>query len=140
MQIYFAASISGGREKQPFYSSLVKLLSKYGNVLTSHIGKKDVFKDREGLTPSFIYKRDRDWLLNKADVFVAEISVPSLGVGYEIALAELKGLPNICLYHLSSPKPLSWLIEGNSYCNIFKYEREEEALERVKEFMESLRK
>lgn len=49
-----------------------------------------------GVTEEFIYKRDVDWLL-ESDFVIAEVTQPSLGVGYELGFAEAKGKPVLCL-------------------------------------------
>lgn len=36
-EIYFAASIRGGRDDVALYSELIKHLGKYGKVLTEHL-------------------------------------------------------------------------------------------------------
>ena len=37
-KIYFAGSIRAGRDDADLYAKLVKLLQKYGTVLTEHVG------------------------------------------------------------------------------------------------------
>ena len=37
-KIYFAGSIRGGRNDADLYAKLIKLLQKYGTVLTEHVG------------------------------------------------------------------------------------------------------
>ncbi len=37
-KIYFAGSIRGGREDVVLYSRIIRLLQKYGTVLTEHVG------------------------------------------------------------------------------------------------------
>lgn len=48
-------------------------------------------------TPAAINSRDLDWLV-ASDVLVADITEPSLGVGYEISKAESWKTPVLCLY------------------------------------------
>ena len=42
--------------------------------------------DREVVNPQDVYARDVGWIVG-CDVMIAEVSTPSHGVGYEIALA-----------------------------------------------------
>ena len=44
MKIYFAGSIRGGRDEKyaEIYSQIIEFLQGYGQVLTEHIGKKDL--------------------------------------------------------------------------------------------------
>ncbi len=98
MKIYFAASISGGRTYEPIYQEIVYFLKKEGNrVLTEHIAYPSVFEEEKTLTPEQVYLRDLQWL-READAVVAEVSNPSLGVGYEIARALEMGKPVLCVY------------------------------------------
>ena len=49
----------------------------------------------------------------QADVLIAEVSAPSLGVGYEISYAlRVRNIPVLCLRHRSSGS-LSAMISGN---------------------------
>ena len=52
---------------------------------------------QEKLSEREIYERDMKWLL-EADAVIAEVSNASLGVGYEIARAEMMQKPLLCLY------------------------------------------
>lgn len=60
MKIYFAASISGGRNDQGLYRQLIDFMKAKGHqVLTEHIGNPNLSKDGETeLSPQEI--RDRD--------------------------------------------------------------------------------
>jgi nucleoside 2-deoxyribosyltransferase len=122
MKIYFAGSIRGGREDKDIYFEAINLLSKYGSVLTEHVGKSDLSAMGEtSITNEEIYKRDVNWI-NEADIVIAEVTRPSLGVGYEIAYAELKGKKIFCLYRdIEVGKRLSAMILGNLKLNVIKY-------------------
>lgn len=62
-----------------------------------------------------------NWV-RESDVVVAEVSTPSLGVGYEIGQAESMGKKILCIYRNGSPKNLSAMIEGNNRVKVLKYE------------------
>ena len=97
MKIYFAGSIRAGRGDKNTYFKIIEYLKKYGQVLTEHVGDGNLTNSGEkNISGEEIYKRDMSWL-KEADVFVAEISTPSLGVGYEIAKAEEWGKRILCL-------------------------------------------
>ena len=49
------------------------------------------------MTEEFIYNRDVDWL-RESDCVIAEVTQPSLGVGYELGFAESLKIPVLCLY------------------------------------------
>jgi nucleoside 2-deoxyribosyltransferase len=69
---------------------------------------------------SFIYDRDVTWL-QSADVVVAEVTTPSLGVGYEIALAESLKKPILCLFRKQEDRLLSAMIAGNKGLTVQEY-------------------
>ena len=55
MKIYFAGSISGGRNDKEFYLEIINLLKTYGEVLTEHIGGANLSKMGEMETAKFTY-------------------------------------------------------------------------------------
>jgi 2'-deoxynucleoside 5'-phosphate N-hydrolase len=126
MRMYFAGSIRGGRKDVLRYASIIKILKKYGQVLTEHIGHQKVSKFGEkGIKENKIFKRDMQWL-KKSDVLIAEVSTPSLGVGYEISTAIFLKMPIICLYREAKDAKLSTMIVGNTKLIIKKYKTIEE--------------
>lgn len=121
MKIYFAGSIRGGRSDQEVYLSIIKELEKYGTVLNEHIGARLLTDQGEiNITDKEIFERDLNWI-KESDLVVAEVTVPSLGVGYEIGQAQSIGKKIVCLYRTEEGKKLSGMISGNSYLNIYKY-------------------
>jgi nucleoside 2-deoxyribosyltransferase len=120
MKIYFAGSIRGGRDDQELYSAMIEELQTYGEVLTEHIGSSDLGNQGEQKTDQFIFERDMDWV-KEADIIIAEVTTPSLGVGYEIGQAESMGKKIVCVYRKIEGKRLSAMIAGNSKMNIFEY-------------------
>jgi hypothetical protein len=122
-RIYFSASISGGRADAPLYAAIIKALARRGTVLTEHIGSPDLSDGGEqGADDAHIYARDIDWL-READAVVAEVSTPSLGVGYEIARAAQMGKPVVCLFRPEAGRRLSAMIRGNPAVRVLEYSR-----------------
>jgi len=112
MNIYFACSITGGREFEPVYQKIVAALIKDGHEIpTSHLVQSDVSENEGVISPKQVYERDVNWIKN-CDVLIAEVSVPSHGVGYEIGFALNTGKPVLCLYQ--KDKKVSKMISGNS--------------------------
>jgi nucleoside 2-deoxyribosyltransferase len=111
MKIYFAGSIRGGRDDKNTYLAVIKLLSHYGTILTEHVGNKDLTDSGEILNDAEIYKRDIGWL-TEADFIVAEVTTPSLGVGYEIAKAEDMRKRVLCIHRPNADRKLSAMIAG----------------------------
>ena len=93
MKIYFAASIRGGRDYVRDYKIIISQLSTYGKVLTEHIADDKLDDQGENISETAIFERDTGWL-RESDIIVAEVTQPSLGVGYEIALGESLGNNN----------------------------------------------
>ena len=121
MTIYFAASISGGRGDQAVYSRIVELLRSHGTVLTEHFGDANLTAAGEDLADQAIHDRDLEWL-RSADVLVAEVTTPSLGVGYEIGRAVEWGTRVICLYRPQAGRRLSGMIAGCSAIRVYSYD------------------
>jgi hypothetical protein len=109
--IYFAASIRGGRADQAIYLQIIDLLNQYGTVLTEHLGSEALGAAGENLADCDIHDRDLEWL-RSADVLVAEVTTPSLGVGYEIGRAVEWGTRVVCLHRPSDDRRLSGMIAG----------------------------
>ena len=121
MKIYFAGAIRGGREDSGLYLELVELLRPYGTVLTEHIANEQLTSLGESMDDRAIHDRDLAWL-KEADCLVAEVTTPSLGVGFEIGKATEWGLRVLCLYRPSSGRALSALIAGSDRVTVREYE------------------
>lgn len=131
MNIYFSASIKGGRQLVERYNQIISYLKKYGNVLTEHIG--DATYGKQGYKqPDDVYKEDTKWM-QKSDVVIAEVSVPSLGVGYELAYCENLRLPILCLYD-NAVASVSSMVLGNKYFCCKQYENLQQAYDIIDNF------
>ncbi len=120
-KIYFAGSIRAGRENAELYAEIIANLNKANIVLTEHLGDKTISAFGENnLTDEKIYERDISWL-KECDVVVADVSTPSLGVGYELAFAEKLKKQIICIYKEQEGKRLSAMVSGNKNFKIIKY-------------------
>jgi hypothetical protein len=135
MNIYFSCSITGGRQDQGVYQALVEALLADGHeVPTAHLSSADVMDLEAVINPREVYARDKAWVLG-CDAMVAEVSTPSHGVGYEIALALVAGKPVICCWRQG--KPVSKMITGNSSpsLKLAAYSEAEELIARVRSFL-----
>ena len=127
MKIYFAGSIRGGRDDKEIYLQIINHLGKYGKVLTEHVGDKNLsILGEDGKTEDYIFNRDMAWV-KESDVIVAEVTQPSLGVGYELGMGESLGKKVYCLYRPQEGKKLSAMIGGNKYFIITEYKTLEDA-------------
>ncbi len=138
MNIYFACSITGGREFEPAYQMIVATLSADGHEIpTSHLAETEVVENERLLSPQDVYERDVNWI-RECDVLVAEVSVPSHGVGYEIGFALNLGKPVLCLHR--ADRPVSKMITGNPNpaMKLLAYNTMEEAVSGTRIFLASL--
>lgn len=111
MNIYFACSITGGREFEMIYQQIVAALESDGHVIpTSHLAQSEVMQQERIISPLEVYERDTAWIMN-CDVLVAEVSIPSHGVGYEIAFALQAKKPVLCVHQ--EDRRVSKMITGN---------------------------
>ncbi len=138
MKVYFSGSIAGGRKFLNTYKRIVAYLKGQGHqVLTEHIVIDNIFDFENILKPTEIYERDIKFL-NEAEAVIAEISNPSLGVGYEICYAVEHQIPILCVYQ---PEIfVSRMIIGNTspYLELFEYASEELLFKRIDQFLTSM--
>ena len=120
-KIYFAGAIRGGRNDATIYLDIVKLLAKYGQVLTEHVADAALSSSGETTDDRQIHDRDLEWL-RESQILVAEVSTPSLGVGYEIGKATEWGKPVLCLYRPQARRTLSAMIAGSKGVSLKEYE------------------
>ena len=74
-----------------------------------------------------------NWL-RVSKVVIAEVTVPSIGVGYELGITESLKLPILALHRLE-PHKVSAMISGNPKMEVQRYERVEEARRHIDDFM-----
>ena len=135
MNIYFACSITGGREFETVYQSMVRALTEAGHeVPTAHLAEPGIPAMEALIAPSEVYARDVAWIRN-CDALVAEVSVPSHGVGYEIGLALGLGKRVLALHR--EDRRVSKMISGNPDPNltVHGYQTIEEAIHQIGEFL-----
>ena len=136
--IYFAGSIRGGRDDFGIYAELIQKLAKFGRVVTEHIGSSALTADGEPGSPREIHDRDLEWL-KSSDAVVAEVTTPSLGVGYEIARATQYHKPVLCLFRNGTGRTLSSMISGSADVIVREYETVEDVDAILDDFFASLR-
>lgn len=110
--VFVAASITGGRETLPFVKFIVRYIEQHGyKVPSQHNAADDPIQafieevgDPTATTPVHFRRYNNRWI-EKARFFVAEVSIPSSGLGAEFEHCILKpglGLnptPMLCVYH-----------------------------------------
>jgi nucleoside 2-deoxyribosyltransferase len=135
MNIYFACSITGGRAFETVYQAITRALLEDGHeVPTAHLADPGVKALEMIVSPRQVYERDVAWI-QACDALIAEVSTPSHGVGYEVALALSLGKPVLCCYQ--DRQPVSKMITGNSHPNlrVAAYQDTTEAVEAVRAFL-----
>lgn len=111
MNIYFACSITGGREFESIYQDIVAALIADGHEIpTAHLAQSNVVAEEQVVAPGDVYTRDVTWIQN-CDALIAEVSVPSHGVGYEIGYALSAGKRVLCIHQAG--RKVSKMITGN---------------------------
>ena len=116
MKVYFSGSISGGREHEAIYQHLVARCQAQGHqVLSAHVADPAALEAEKDLPPREVFERDSNWVRD-CQAMIAEVSTPSLGVGYEYGLAVQLGKPVLCVYR--SGVRLSKMITGNPAPNL----------------------
>ncbi len=135
MNIYFACSITGGRDYESVYQVITRALAE-GNhhVPTAHLAEPGVTSVEAVIDPVEVYTRDTTWI-QESDILIAEVSVPSHGVGYEIGYALGLGKPVLALYQQG--RKVSKMISGNPDPNLSMrcYEGPEQAVEIIRSFL-----
>lgn len=76
--------------------------------------------------------------MSEADVVIAEVSTPSLGVGYEIGRAVEAGKPILCLYNNHADFELSALIAGCEDLRVIVYDHLSETFSEIEKFFKSM--
>jgi len=113
MNIYFACSITGGRAFESVYQKFTQTMLAAGHeVPTAHLAESNVMALEKVIDPHEVYDRDVAWI-RACDALIAEVSVPSHGVGYEIGFALEQGKPVLNLAQAGIP--VSKMITGNSH-------------------------
>jgi nucleoside 2-deoxyribosyltransferase len=137
MKIYFSGSIAGGRKYLDIYKKIVAHLKQEGHeVLTDHIVIDNIFEFENKLQPAEIFERDIR-MLNECDVVIAEVSNPSLGVGYEICYALERQIPTLGLFQPGIF--VSRMILGNTspYLTLSEYNNEKALVEQMETFLQN---
>ena len=133
LTIYFAGAISGGRGDVAHYREIAAALEGDGHrVLAGAVAAEHVGADGERLESQAIFERDMAWI-DDADVLVAEVSMPSTGVGYEVATARYRrDIPVICLYRPAYTKRCTAMVGGDRQIELIEYDDAAEMLSRLR--------
>ncbi len=134
-KVYCAGPISGDNTFQSFYKKIIYVVENCG---CKALYEPNLIPNAE-LTDQEIFKRDIRWI-NESDVIIAEVSGPSLGVGFEIAYAlYVLKKPVLALYN-TSVKRLSAMIKGcdANFLSVQLYRNESELENYIKLFIKNI--
>ena len=140
MKVYLSGAIRGGRQLQNIYQIILDFLQENDHdVLTYHVAKKNVLEIETKQSDTEIFTQDVSWL-EECDCLIAEVSVPSLGVGYEIAYALVTKKPVLAIYD-NQLGPISAMISGNtsSLITVLSYSSVPQLLESISSFLSRIR-
>ena len=136
MKVYLSGAIRGGRQLQNIYQVILDFLQENDHdVLTYHVAKKNVLEIETKQSDIEIYSQDLSWL-DECECLIAEVSVPSLGVGYEIAYALVTNKPVLAIFD-NQLGPISAMISGNtsSLITVLSYSSIPQLLEAISSFL-----
>lgn len=134
MNIYCAGAIKGDISYQHFYKEIVEYLSESGHIAYSELNKE--ISTSPSLSDREIFTRDIQWL-KESELMIAEISGPSLGVGFEISFAlYVLNIPVLALHHSDKGK-VSAMITGctSDLISVKDYSTSEEVRELINHFI-----
>lgn len=109
MIVYCAGPLRGDTTYQNFYKDIIKIVEDSGHTALAELNGK--FNSSIPLTSKQIYTRDIKWI-DRSDLMIAEISGPSLGVGFEISYALFEKKMNVLAMAKNEVENVSAMIEG----------------------------
>ena len=116
MKIYFGFTVAGDRSSIDAARKIVAMLQERGHeVLTEHLVHDNAWSQDRLIPAQQVYQRDMNWL-EQCDLFLAEVSGSSFGLGFEAGYL-LGGSSKrvILFYKREIGDKISLLITGNSH-------------------------
>lgn len=134
MIIYCAGPIRGDATYQQFYKKIIDFVESLGHTVLTELSSK--FNSTVPLTDKQTYKRDLKWV-DGSKIMIAEVSGPSLGVGFEISYAIFQRKLPVLAIHSSEVQNISAMISGcdSPLLTIEKYRNEEEMKRIIKVYI-----
>jgi len=140
MKIFFAGSIRGGRQLITTYDHIIRFLKSQGYVIISEHVAAQALEDMEAkLSEQEIFGKDTRWI-EESDCVIAEVTVPSTGVGYEICHAIAHKKPVLCVYEEGAK--VSAMVLGNTsgYVTVKSYSDERQLEKILLDFLGKMKK
>jgi hypothetical protein len=134
MKIYFGFTVAGDRSSIDTARIVVHQLEEMGHeVLTRHLVSDNAWEADRSISPQDVFRRDMAWL-DQCELFIAEVSGSSFGLGFETGyLLGATSKKVILLYRRDVEQKVSLLITGNMHtnCTLVPYATVEEVEEFV---------
>jgi hypothetical protein len=118
MKIYFGFTVAGDRSSIDTARKVVHQLEEMGHeVLTRHLVSDNAWEADRSVSPQDVYRRDMAWL-GQCELFIAEVSGSSFGLGFETGyLLGATSKKVVLLYRRDVEQRVSLLITGNAHPN-----------------------
>jgi len=136
MIIYCAGPIRGNTTYHENYSEIVRIVESLGHTALSERSSK--FSSTILLSDKQVYTRDIKWI-DGSKMVIAEVSGPSLGVGFEISYALFsKKIPVLAVYHQEAGQ-ISSMISGctNKQLQVEKYRNIDDLTSIIKNYLDT---
>jgi hypothetical protein len=118
MKVYFGFTVAGDRSSLEAARKIVQLVVQMGHeVLTRHLVEDNAWEADRLITPKEVYLRDMKWL-EQCDLFMAEVSGSSFGLGFETGyLLGATTKKVVLFYRRDVETKISLLITGITHPN-----------------------
>ena len=140
MKIYFGFAVAGDRSGLEAARTIVRVLKELGHeVLTRHLIDDNAWEADRCISAQEVYHRDMAWL-EESQMFIAEVSGSSFGLGFEAAYTLGSTQKRVVLlYRRDLEHRVSLLIRGNfhSNCTLAPYSDAIEAEALIREVLKS---
>ncbi len=136
MKIFFAGSIRGGRQLISTYEHIIHFLKSHDyTIISEHVSSRSLEKVEARMSEQEIFRKDIGWI-EESDCLIAEVTVPSIGVGYEICHAVNQQKPVLCVYREGTRA--SAMVLGNEKVTARSYSNRKELEEILLDFLKNM--
>ena len=136
MKIYFSGSIYGGRQKLETYQTLIKALKRHGEILNEEVADSQVIEKEKQTTDEHIFE-SLEKRLQEADIIFAELTIPSIGVGYELGYADSHNKKIIGIYDTTIIPKITTMVRGNKRIKTIPYTDINEIISQLDKILEN---
>jgi nucleoside 2-deoxyribosyltransferase len=118
MKIYLGFTVAGDRSAVMVARKIVDILVEMRHeVLTRHLVEDNAWEADRRITPKEVYLRDMKWL-EQCDLFIAEVSGSSFGLGFETGYVLGATTKKVVLFYRKDVETkISLLITGITHPN-----------------------